>query len=136
MKTTEEKPSKPTKMWVEKIRKFISLWPGTWGILVALAIFLISYPLVLIFQSDDMNIGVLDPGFLQNLPFASLEIIFLNEIIFLGIMLNFPILWHWYKKKVYRTDWLTLNPFQRWLIFILLYSLLFFCGTMLLTSLQ
>ena len=134
MKTIIEKLKH--KVW-PKFKEFLSLWPGSWGILILIGIYALSYPLLLMIDGKfDTNVGLNDPGLLQNLPFTSLEIVFLNEIIFLGIMLNFPIVWHWYKKEVYKNDWLNLSSYQRWLIFLLLFSIFFFSGTWLLSSLQ
>jgi hypothetical protein len=81
--------------------------------------------------------GGIESGILSNLLIVALEISFINALIFLGILLNFPNLFDWYKKQnLVKSDWLNLSSWQRFALFMLLYSCLFLAGVILLASLQ
>lgn len=121
-----------SKIW-NHIKSFIMLWPGTWAVFLPMLILLLSYPILL--KIND-KVGLLDPGLIQNIPFGIIQVIVINEFAFLGILFNFSIVFDWYKKGVFKSDWLTLSPKERWLIFLLIYCLLSISAVILISSLQ
>lgn len=118
----------------ERFTKWIALWPDVWAELLAIGVFLLSAP---IFGFIANKFGGVESGILANLIITALEISFINALVFLGILLNFKVIFDWYKKKpTFTKDWFNLTAWQRFSIFMWLYSSLFLAGVILIASLQ
>ena len=113
---------------------WVRLWPDIWAEAAGILIFIASAPL---FGWIANRFGGIESGILKNLVIAALEISFINALVFVGILLNFSIIFDWYKKKhAIEKDWFSLTPWQRFIAFLVVYSSLFFSGVLLLSSLQ
>lgn len=120
-------------LWTRFIA-WIKLWPDIWAEVLAIAVFIFMAPL---FGWIASHFGGVESGILQNLIITGLEISFINAMVFLGILLNFSIIFDWYKKKhVLSKDWFNLTPWQRFATFLIIYSSLFLSGVLLISSLQ
>jgi hypothetical protein len=119
---------------LKQLREWVSLWPDTILLLVGVSIFILSAP---IFSWLSGMIGGPESGLLNNFIIVAMEISLINALVFLGIKLNFPITFDWYKKKhALPKEWLQITPWQRFIIFSILYVALFFAGVFLMASLQ
>lgn len=118
--------------------QWIKRWPEIWAVPLGILIFLLAT--VLLFRMDQQagiqDPFLTDPGILQNLFLTSLEVAFINGIVFIGILLNFGVIFDWYKKGIIKRDWLALTPWQRTTFFFILYFGLLFTAALLMGSLQ
>lgn len=117
-----------------KVTAWFRLWPDIWAEVLAIVLFIFMAPL---FGWIASHFGGVESGILQNLIITGLEISFINAMVFLGILLNFSIIFDWYKKKhAIEKDWFSLTPWQRFATFLIIYSSLFLSGVLLISSLQ
>lgn len=122
-----------TILWT-RFRAWVELWPDVWAQNAGIAVFILSAPL---FGWIANQFGGVESGILQNLIIVAVEISFINALIFLGILLNYRVVFDWYKKKpAFIKDWFNLSPWQRFTTFLVLYCSLFLAGVLLLASLQ
>lgn len=120
-------------LWT-RFRQWVDLWPDVWAQNAGIAVFILSAP---VFGWIANQFGGVESGILQNLIIVALEISFVNALIFLGILLNYRVIFDWYKKKpAFVKDWLSLTSWQRFTVFLVLYCSLFLSGVLLLASLQ
>lgn len=120
-------------LWIRFV-DWIKLWPDVPGEMGALFLFIASAPL---FGWIADQFGDVESGILQNLVITGLEISFINALVFLGILLNFRVVFDWYKKKhAIEKDWFLLTPWQRFIAFLVLYCSLFLSSVILMASLQ
>lgn len=121
------------ELWA-KIKKWAERWPESWAEPLGIVLFVATIPLFNWLLSASRA-----PEFmtLQNIIITGIEIAAINALAFIGILLNFRVIYDWYKKNnPLRSDWLKLTPWQRWLTFILIYLGFFLAGTLLFASLQ
>lgn len=119
--------------WMQLLA-WIKLWPDFPAEILGIGLFIISAPL---FGWVANFLGGPEAGILQNLLITGLEIAFINAIVFIGILLNFKIIFDWYKKPhAIEKDWFSLSPWQRFTTFLILYCSLFISGVLLISSLQ
>jgi hypothetical protein len=121
------------KVW-QRIKSWVDTWPETWAAPLAILLFLASIPLfnwlMSVTQAPELAI-------LQNILITGIEIAIVNAMVFLGILLNFRIIFDWYKKPhALSSDWLKLTSWERIRTFLALYLALFFAAVLLFTSLQ
>jgi hypothetical protein len=127
MKTTLKNIWTRLKSWLER-------WPETWAEPLGIVLFLATIPLFNWMLSASRAPEMMT---LQNIIITGIEIAAINALAFIGILLNFSVIYDWYKKKnPLKSDWLKLEPWQRWLTFILLYLGFFLAGSLLFASLQ
>lgn len=131
-------PFSPRQQWIKskwtQLLAWIKLWPDLPAEIIGIGLFILSAPL---FGWLANFLGAPEAGILQNLLITGLEIAFINAIVFIGILLNFTIIFDWYKKPhAIEKDWFSLTPWQRFTTFLILYSSLFISGVLLMASLQ
>lgn len=80
---------------MKNLFKIIRLWPELWSVPLALAIFHFS-PMLL--RHIDPMAATFDAGVLQNIVFAVVAILVFSGASFMGIKLNFPLLYEYYEK--------------------------------------
>lgn len=113
--------------------QWIKRWPEVWAIPLGMLFFLLAS--IMLFRLDH-QVSITDPGIIQNLFITGLEVAFINGMVFLGILLNFTVIFDWYKKGILKRDWLALTPWQRTSFFFMLYFGLLFTAALLMGSLQ
>lgn len=122
-----------TKLW-QRFKAWTDTWPEIWAAPLSILLFLATIPvfnwLMSVTQAPELAI-------LQNVLITGIEIAAVNALVFLGILLNFPIIFDWYKKPhALTSDWLKLSSWQRILTFLALYLALFLASVLLFSSLQ
>jgi biotin transporter BioY len=133
MTTIQKIKLKLTELW-SQFTEWLQLWPDSLGILACVLAFILTAPL---FGWLADQFGDIESAILNNLLITVLEISYVNALVFLGILLNFRIIFDWYKKKhAIEKDWFTLTAWQRFIVFLVLYSSLFLSVVLLLSSLQ
>lgn len=105
---------------------FLKRWPELLGLPLALLIFFTSAPLL---RWLDPTSAVFDLGILQKIFLGVLTLLAINAAVFLGIKFNFPVVYSYYKNLM-KVDFLTLTAWQRFLLFLSLYALLFLSGAL------
>lgn len=131
-------PFSPVTNWIRsrwtQLLAWIKLWPDLPAEFLGIGLFILSAPL---FGWVANYLGAPEAGILQNLVILGVEIAFINAIVFVGIVLNFKIIFDWYKKPhAIEKDWFSLTPWQRFTTFLILYCSLFISGVLLIASLQ
>jgi hypothetical protein len=118
-------------MWAN-FKKWLSLWPDSLALPLALLGFWISIPVL---RWIDPTSGIFDTGIFQIVIVVAVILTALNALVFLGLEFNFPMIWDWYKKDILKRDWLSIAPWQRLSFFFLLYFGLFVLSVWIVTSL-
>lgn len=117
-----------------RFRRWVALWPDSWAEIIGIFLFILSAP-IFAWMADKFS-GP-EASILQNLLIVALEIPFINALAFLGILLNFTVIFDWYKKKpTFNKDWFSLSPWQRVATFLIIYVSFFLAGVLLVSSLQ
>lgn len=114
--------------------EWVKLWPDAWSIPLSIFLFILTIPLF----NWMLSVTVApELAILQNFLIVSVEIAGANLLAFLGILLNFSIIYDYYKKPhAFTSDWLKITAWQRIQIFIAIYLVFILAVVWLLTSLQ
>lgn len=123
----------PKELW-NRLIKWVKLWPETWAAPLAILLFLGTIPLFnwLLQATKAPELAIL-----QNILITGIEIAAVSALAFLGLLLNFPVIFDWYKKPyALSSDWLKLTPWQRILTFLALYIPYILVLALLFSSLQ
>ncbi len=133
MNRLDQLRSRVTSLWTQ-FTDWVKLWPDVLAQMGGMIVFIASAPL---FAWLADQFGDVESGILQNLIITGLEVSFISGLVFLGILLNFRIIFDWYKKKhAIEKDWFALTSWQRFLVFLILFCSLFFSIVYLAASLQ
>lgn len=111
---------------IKAITGFLKRWPELLGLPLALLIFLLSAPLLRLL---DPTAAVYDLGILQKIFLGVITLLALNAAVFMGIKFNFPTVYSYYKRLLI-VEFFQITPWQRILLFLSLYSLLFVAGAL------
>lgn len=107
---------------MKKIIRLIKLNPGVWAVPIILAKFFLT---ALILQWIDPTAATFDIGILQTVSLVIVSIICFNDVVFLGIRLNFPNIYKHYKEIFF--GFTTLTPFQKTCALLSIYLVLMLC---------
>ncbi|AWW31831.1 hypothetical protein DN752_17780 [Echinicola strongylocentroti] len=115
----------------ERLLSFIKLWPELWSVPVSILLFAASIPII---RWIDPTAGVFDWGIFQTVLVTVVILPILSTAAFMGIRFNFKFLFDYYRKTVYIKDYLKLTPWQRLLLFCLVYLSLLLAGVILVAA--